>query len=43
MMMMRGKDGVAKDAYIPPEIMTSVCKLDVDEEIWLAQSTEGLA
>ncbi|KAF9512244.1 hypothetical protein BS47DRAFT_1363262 [Hydnum rufescens UP504] len=43
MMMMRGKDGVAKDAYIPPEIMNSVYKLDVDEDIWLAQSTEGLA
>jgi hypothetical protein len=42
-MMMRGKDGVAKDAYIPPEIMTLVYKLDVDEDIWLAQSTEGLA
>jgi hypothetical protein len=43
MMMMRGKDGVAKDAYIPPEITTSVYKLDVDQDIWLAQSTEGLA
>ncbi|KAF9521028.1 hypothetical protein BS47DRAFT_1255798, partial [Hydnum rufescens UP504] len=43
MMMMRGKDGVAKDAYIPPEITNSVYKLDVDEDIWLAQSTEGLA
>jgi hypothetical protein len=43
MMMMRGKDGVAKDAYIPPEITTSVYKLDVDEDIWLAQSMEGLA
>jgi Kyakuja-Dileera-Zisupton transposase len=43
MMMMRGKDGVAQDAYIPPEITTSVYKLDVDEGIWLAQSTEGLA
>ena len=43
MMMMRGKDGVTKDAHIPPEITTSVYKLDVDEDIWLAQSTEGLA
>ncbi|KAF9503550.1 hypothetical protein BS47DRAFT_1448463 [Hydnum rufescens UP504] len=38
-----GKDGVAKDAYILPEITNSVYKLDVDEDIWLAQSTEGLA
>jgi len=43
MMTMRGKDGVAKDAYIPPEITSSVYKLDVDQDIWLAQSTEGLA
>lgn len=42
MMKMRGKDGVAKDAYIPPEITTSVYKLDVDQDIWLAQSKEGL-
>lgn len=42
MMVMRGKDGVARDAYIPPEITTEVYKLDVDQEIWLLQGVEGL-
>jgi hypothetical protein len=43
MMAMRGKDGVARDAYIPPEITTSVYKLDVDQEIWLLQGAQGVA
>ena len=43
MMVMRGKDGVARDAYIPPEITTSVYKLDVDQEIWLLQGAQGVA
>jgi hypothetical protein len=43
MMKLRGKGGVAKDAYIPPEISSSVYKLDVDEDIWQVPHHEDLA
>jgi hypothetical protein len=43
MMKLRGKGGVAKDAYIPPEIRSSVYKLDVDEDIWQVPHHEDMA
>ncbi|KAF9511223.1 hypothetical protein BS47DRAFT_1364043 [Hydnum rufescens UP504] len=38
-----GKGSVAVDAYIPPEISSSVYKLDVDEDIWQVPHHEDLA
>jgi len=43
MMKLRGKGGIAKDAYIPPEISSSVYKLDVDEDIWQVPHHEDMA
>ncbi|KAF9511418.1 hypothetical protein BS47DRAFT_1363798 [Hydnum rufescens UP504] len=43
MMKLRGKGNVARDAYIPPEISSSVYKLDVDEDIWQVPHHEDMA
>ncbi|KAF9516404.1 hypothetical protein BS47DRAFT_1360420 [Hydnum rufescens UP504] len=43
MMKLWGKGSVAADAYIPPEISSSVYKLDVDEDIWQVPHHEDLA
>ncbi|KAF9508425.1 hypothetical protein BS47DRAFT_1373667 [Hydnum rufescens UP504] len=43
MMKLRGKGSVAANAYIPPEISSSVYKLDVDEDIWQVPHHEDLA
>ncbi|KAF9517743.1 hypothetical protein BS47DRAFT_1359507 [Hydnum rufescens UP504] len=43
MMKLRGKGSVVVDAYIPPEISSSVYKLDVDEDIWQVPHHEDLA
>ncbi|KAF9505135.1 hypothetical protein BS47DRAFT_1400699 [Hydnum rufescens UP504] len=43
MMKLRGKGNVARDAYIPPEISSSVYKLDVDDDIWQVPHHEDMA
>ncbi|KAF9507223.1 hypothetical protein BS47DRAFT_1304319 [Hydnum rufescens UP504] len=40
---LKGKGNVARDAYIPPEISSSVYKLDVDEDIWQVPHHEDMA